>query len=50
MRCLNPLLVQLLQDEPFEALRPTLEKLLQNNDQNKQRAAAEFVAGLISGE
>ncbi|KAG6869176.1 hypothetical protein C0993_012275 [Termitomyces sp. T159_Od127] len=41
---------QLLQDEPFEALRPTLEKLLQNYDQNKQRAAAEFVAGLISGE
>ncbi|KAG5352050.1 hypothetical protein C0989_004042 [Termitomyces sp. Mn162] len=40
---------QLLQDEPFEALRPTLEKLLQNKDQNKQRAAAEFVAGLISG-
>ncbi|KAG6902315.1 hypothetical protein C0995_001694 [Termitomyces sp. Mi166 len=40
---------QLLEDEPFEALRPTLEKLLQNKDQNKQRAAAEFVAGVISG-
>ncbi|KAG6866832.1 hypothetical protein C0991_008768 [Blastosporella zonata] len=40
---------QLLEDEPFEALRPTLEKLIQNKDQNKQRAAAEFVAGILGG-
>ncbi|KAL4243081.1 BLM10 family protein [Abortiporus biennis] len=40
---------QLLGDEPFEALRPTLEALLSKNDKNKQRGAAEFVAGLISG-
>ncbi|KAG6845633.1 hypothetical protein H0H87_005840 [Tephrocybe sp. NHM501043] len=42
-------LVQLLEDEPLEALRPTLEKLIQNKDQNKQRAAAEFVAGILGG-
>ncbi|KAG6832246.1 hypothetical protein H0H92_004211 [Tricholoma furcatifolium] len=41
---------QLLQDQPFEALRPTLEELMKDKDQNKQRAAAEFLAGLIAGE
>ncbi|KAG6910596.1 hypothetical protein DXG01_009547 [Tephrocybe rancida] len=40
---------QLLEDGPLEALRPTLEQLLQNKDQNKQRAAAEFVAGVLGG-
>ncbi|KAF8058272.1 hypothetical protein FPV67DRAFT_1786012 [Lyophyllum atratum] len=40
---------QLLEDEPFEALRPTMEKMIKNKDQNKQRAAAELVAGVIGG-
>ncbi|KAM5538277.1 hypothetical protein V8D89_008164 [Ganoderma adspersum] len=40
---------QLLGDEPFEALRPTLEELLANKDKNKQRAAAEFIAGILTG-
>ena len=42
--------VQLLEDEPFEALRPTLEELLNDSDKNKQRGAAEFMAGIIGGE
>ena len=46
---LTPWTVQLLGDEPFEALRPTLEELLANKDKNKQRAAAEFLAGIITG-
>lgn len=41
--------VQILEDEPFESLRPTLECLLANTEKNKQRAAAEFVAGIIAG-
>ena len=41
--------VQLLDDEPFELLEPTVEKLLENNDKDKQRAAAEFLGGLICG-
>ncbi|KAF5377624.1 hypothetical protein D9615_005155 [Tricholomella constricta] len=40
---------QLLEDEPFEALKPTMEKMIKNKDQNKQRAAAELVAGVICG-
>ncbi|KAF7789227.1 hypothetical protein EIP86_000168 [Pleurotus ostreatoroseus] len=40
---------QLLEDEPFEAMKPTLEELLGDNDKNKQRGAAELLAGLISG-
>lgn len=40
----------MLDDEPFEALKPTLEELLANKDKNKQRAAAEFIAGIICGE
>lgn len=40
---------QLLEDEPFEALRSTLETLLADKDKNKQRAAADFLAGLFAG-
>ncbi|GLB36425.1 putative protein with domain of unknown function (DUF3437) [Lyophyllum shimeji] len=40
---------QLLGDEPLEALRPTMEKMIKDKDQNKQRAAAELVAGVIGG-
>ncbi len=35
--------------EPLNALRPTLEGLLADKDKNKQRAAAELIAGLIGG-
>ena len=48
--CSDPVTVQMLDDEPFEALKPTLEELLANKDKNKQRAAAEFIAGIICGE
>lgn len=43
-------LVQLLEDEPFEAFRPVVEKLIVDKDQNKQRAAAEFLAGILGGD
>lgn len=49
MSLLTLLTVQLLGYEPFEALRPTLEELLANKDKNKQRAAAEFIAGILIG-
>lgn len=42
--------VQLLDDEPFEVLKPIVEELLADKDKNKQRAAAEFLAGVISGK
>ena len=38
-------IVQLLEIEPFEALRPVLELLLKETDQNKQRAAAGGATG-----
>jgi proteasome activator subunit 4 len=41
--------VQLLEDAPFEALRPTLEELIGCKEQDKQRAAAELLAGLFGG-
>ncbi|KAH9487110.1 Proteasome activator complex subunit 4 [Psilocybe cubensis] len=40
---------QLLEDEPFEAFRPTVEAAIADKDQNKQRAAAEFLAGILGG-
>jgi proteasome activator subunit 4 len=42
-------LVQLLEDEPFEALKPILEELIADKEQNKQRAAAELLAGVLGG-
>jgi len=42
-------LVQLLEDEPFEAFKPMVEKLIVDKDNNKQRAAAEFLAGVLGG-
>jgi len=39
----------LLEDESFEPLKSLIEELLQNTDQNKQRGAAEFLAGLLNG-
>ena len=42
-------LVQLLEDEPFAAFKPTVEGLIADKDHNKQRAAAEFLAGILGG-
>ena len=42
-------LVQLLEDEPFKAFRPVVDKLITDKDQDKQRAAAEFLAGVLGG-
>jgi hypothetical protein len=42
--------VQLLDDEPFEALRPTLENLLADTEPDKQRGSAELLAGVIGGK
>lgn len=42
-------LVQLLEDEPFKAFRPVVDKLILDKDQDKQRAAAEFLAGVLGG-
>lgn len=44
------ILVQLLEDEPFEAIRPIVESLIADKDHNKQRAAAEFLAGILGGK
>lgn len=41
--------VQLMGEEPLDTLRPMLLKLLNDADYNKQRAAAEITAGIISG-
>ncbi|KAK7064490.1 membrane protein [Favolaschia claudopus] len=40
---------QVLEDEPFDALRPTLDELIADKEPDKQRALAEFIAGLIGG-
>jgi proteasome activator subunit 4 len=42
-------LVQLLDNEPFEVLRPILEELLADIQPDKQRGAAELLAGLLGG-
>ena len=41
--------VQILEEEPFEALRPTMESMIADKDQDSQRAAAELIAGVIGG-
>jgi proteasome activator subunit 4 len=45
----HEILVQLLDDEPFAAFKPTVESLIADKDHNKQRAAAEFLAGVLGG-
>lgn len=42
-------LAALVEDDCFEVLRPAVEKLIADPDQNKQRAAAELLGGLIGG-
>jgi proteasome activator subunit 4 len=39
----------MLGDAPWEPLQPTLVKLLDDTEQNKQRAAAEILAGVLGG-
>ncbi|KAI0308000.1 hypothetical protein B0F90DRAFT_1813347 [Multifurca ochricompacta] len=41
-------IVQLLEDESFAPLQNLIEELILNPDQNKQRGAAEFMAGLLN--
>ncbi|KAJ7071321.1 hypothetical protein C8F01DRAFT_1216892 [Mycena amicta] len=40
---------QVLEDVPFKALEPTLNTLLSDKEPDKQRALAEFIAGLLGG-
>ncbi|KAF9568562.1 hypothetical protein CPC08DRAFT_679680 [Agrocybe pediades] len=40
---------QLVEDAPFEAFKPTVERLIADKDRDKQRAAAEFLAGVLGG-
>ncbi|KAI0374438.1 hypothetical protein BV20DRAFT_1049238 [Pilatotrama ljubarskyi] len=47
--CCVKSIFQLLDDEPLEVLKPIVEELLIDKDKNKQRAAAEFLAGVIAG-
>lgn len=42
--------VQLLEDEPLKALKPIIEQLVADKDQNTQRAAAELIAGILGGD
>jgi proteasome activator subunit 4 len=41
--------VQLVGHEPVAHIKPTLEELMGDTDKNKQRGAAEMLAGLIGG-
>lgn len=41
--------VQLVGSEPCEALQPKVGELLADSDKNKQRAAAELLAGMLNG-
>jgi proteasome activator subunit 4 len=43
-------IVQVLGDEPWGLLKPELEMLLADQEKNKQRAAAELLAGVLNGE
>lgn len=43
-------IVQLLEDDPFEAFKPIVEGLIAEKEQNKQRAAAELLAGVLGGK
>ena len=43
-------IVQLVGHEPFAVLKPIVEELLEKQEKNKQRGAAEFLAGLLAGQ
>ena len=38
-----------MEEEPFEFVKPVVESLIDDVDQNKQRAAAEILAGILGG-
>ena len=38
-----------MEDAPLASVQPVVEELLADPDQNKQRAAAELLAGIIGG-
>lgn len=38
-----------MEEEIFPVLRPVIDKLISDKDQNKQRGAAELLAGLLGG-
>ncbi|KAL5535214.1 BLM3_1 [Sanghuangporus sanghuang] len=40
---------QVLEEEPFEYFKPIVEELLEDTKQDKQRAAAELIAGIVGG-
>ncbi|KAJ3490476.1 hypothetical protein NLI96_g1377 [Meripilus lineatus] len=40
---------QLVGHGPFEVLKPIVEELLEKQEKNKQRGAAEFLAGVLAG-
>jgi proteasome activator subunit 4 len=40
----------LLEDDPFEVFKPIVEELIADKEQNKQRAAAELLAGVLGGK
>jgi proteasome activator subunit 4 len=42
--------VQILDDKPLEHVKPIVEELLGDKDKNKQRGAAELLAGIIGGK
>ncbi|KAI0067819.1 hypothetical protein BV25DRAFT_1794335 [Artomyces pyxidatus] len=42
-------IVQLLEDEAFSPLQKLIEEIIEDPDQNKQRGAAELLAGLLNG-
>ncbi len=48
-QCGSKCIVQLLEDKPFAVFKPVVEKLIADKDQNKQRAAAELLAGILGG-
>lgn len=47
---LNLFLVQLLGDDSFDAYKVTIEKYITVADKDKQRGAAELLAGMLSGK
>lgn len=47
---LNFFPVQLLGDDPFDVYKVTIEKYITVADKDKQRGAAEMLAGMLSGE
>jgi len=47
--CMVKSVFQLLEDDPFDSVRSILEGLLKAKEVDKQRAAAEIIAGIIGG-